>query len=340
MELSLVVPAHNGGDDLSKCLEAIKSSNRQPDQVVVVDDGSTDNSVRIEAQKHGYHYILVPNGPAGPANARNLGLESTNADVVLFIDSDVVITPDTIGQVEKQFVDHPETDALFGSYDTTPKVNTIVSRYKNLLHHFVHQHGETNATTFWSGCGAVKRQAYIDVGGFDVSYGQPSIEDIEFGLRLTEAGYNIKLCPHIQVKHLKHWTFTGMIRTDIFGRAVPWTKLMIERDEGVTNDLNTRKEHRLSALICLLLVLCVLGTFIGYNLIYPMVFLLGAFLVLDRKLFAFFYRTGGFKLALGSAALHFLYYLYASTTFVIINISEFLRKIFLRRTTFNAHAKK
>lgn len=331
MEMVIVVPTYNGGEDLKSCLRAIATSSMKPHKVVVVDDGSTDNVARQEADLHSFDYVRVSDGPTGPARARNIGVtHCSNADVVVFVDSDVVIHSDAIQQTHDYFTDHPEVSALFGSYDADPAVNTLVSRYKNLLHHFVHQHSNREASTFWAGFGAVRTDAFNAVKGFDETFEKPCIEDIDLGLRLSQANYKIALCPEIQVKHLKHWTLSGMIRTDIFNRAIPWTQMMIDNGTGLQNDLNTRTENRISALVCLAITLCILGMLLGYNTFIGLVFLVLLYLFLDRKLFSFFFRIGGVKLTLGAIALHFLYYLYASSTFVIVSVIAYLQKTFSR----------
>ena len=83
------------------------------------------------------------------------------------------------------------------------------------------------ATTFWSGCGAVRRSLFLDMGGFDESYARPCIEDIELGARLTRSGHAIVLRKSMQVTHLKKWTFWSMLKSDIWDRAVPWTNLVL-----------------------------------------------------------------------------------------------------------------
>ena len=94
--------------------------------------------------------------------------------------------------------------AVFGSYDDAPAAAGLVARYKNLYHHYVHQRSGASAQSFWAGCGAVRRSAFLAVGGFDEErYPRPSIEDIELGYRLTDAGYRIRFRPDLMVKHLK-----------------------------------------------------------------------------------------------------------------------------------------
>ena len=82
----------------------------------------------------------------------------------------------------------------------------MVSQYRNLLHHFVHQEGNPEASTFWAGCGAVRRAAFDAVAGYDEArFRRPSIEDIELGYRLRRAGYRIRLDRDLQCTHLKRW---------------------------------------------------------------------------------------------------------------------------------------
>ena len=114
------------------------------------------------------------------------------------------VRSDTIARIRRRFEMDPRLDALIGSYDDEPASAGFASQYKNLLHHFVHQHGREEAATFWTGCGAIRREVFAAAGGFDESYTRPCIEDIELGHRLRQRGRRIVLDPALQVKHLKH----------------------------------------------------------------------------------------------------------------------------------------
>jgi len=121
------------------------------------------------------------------------------------------------------------------------------------LHHHVHHSSPGPAKTFWAGLGAIRSDVFLGVGGFDESYGRPSIEDVELGVRLTDAGHRLELAPDIQGKHLKRWTLPGMIRCDILHRAVPWLTLLLER-RHLPQALNLGWRHRISALASIGLV--------------------------------------------------------------------------------------
>jgi glycosyltransferase involved in cell wall biosynthesis len=244
---------YNAAADLQQCLASLGRSSASPLECIVVDDGSTDESVKV-ATKHGAR-VLSTNGRFGPARARNLGAKAASGDILLFLDADVCVHPDTISKIIAEFVGDPELDAVMGSYDPSPSAPNFISQYRNLLHCFVHQHSNRGATTFWSGCGAIRRQVFLEAGGFDETYYHaPAIEDIDLGYRLAAANRKLALSPGIMVKHLKSWSLLSMIETDFFRRAIPWSELTF-RSGRMPNDLNLRISQRISVVLAFLVVL-------------------------------------------------------------------------------------
>ena len=123
------------------------------------------------------------------------------------------------------------------------------------------QVGHPDASTFWGGCGAIRRSVFIGVGGFDAErFPRPSIEDIELGHRLRVAGYRIRLDRSLQGTHLKRWRLLSVIRTDIACRAVPWARLILI-NRRVPDDLNLKMDQRVSAgLVSLAALLCIVAS--------------------------------------------------------------------------------
>lgn len=241
--VSVIVPVHNGEPHLRACLERIRALDPPPDECIVVDDGSRDLS-RAIAQSLGMQ-VVSTGIPRGPALARNLGARRARGDVLLFVDSDVLAPTDVVARLRELFTADPSLAAVIGSYDDAPAQPDFFSRFRNLLHHYVHQTGREQASTFWSGCGAIRREVFLRHGGFCACFTRPSIEDIELGARLRRAGEKIRLVKSLQAKHLKRWTFFSILRTDLLDRALPWTRLIL-RHRWMPADLNLRWRRRVS----------------------------------------------------------------------------------------------
>jgi glycosyltransferase involved in cell wall biosynthesis len=250
--IAVVIPAHNCARQLAACLDCLQRSSFQDYECLVVDDGSTDDSVEV-ARRYPVS-VISTGGRKGPAHARNLGVQAVRADIVFFIDADVCLYPDSLDRVSSAFSQDAELTALIGSYDDSPDAPDFLSQYKNLAHHYVHQTARLQASTFWTGCGAIRRSVFLQFSGFDAeTYHQPAIEDIELGYRLHSAGCKIVLDPDLVVKHLKTWTFWNLVKTDILNRGIPWTELIL-RDGRMPDDLNIQLSQRVSVALVFLLV--------------------------------------------------------------------------------------
>lgn len=324
MNLSVIIPVHNAERELRECLLALQQSTRPPHEILVVDDASADDSALV-AQELGACVIQLEGDPHGPALARNCGAQNASGNVLVFLDADVCVHADTLQRIEEHFVQEPDVAALFGSYDDSPPAPNLISGYYNLRHHWTHQHAAREAWTFWSGCGAVRREVFLELGGFDTSYERPSVEDIAFGRALRRNGYRVRLCPDVQATHLKQWTLRSWLRTDIWSRAVPWTQMLLAEADAVPNDLNLDWKSRLSAVAAWLAVLFFAAGF-GNPLLWaavPLAF--GALIVCNWPLLVFFAQRRGVWFAVGAGSCHALYYLYSSAIFALFTLGAKLR---------------
>lgn len=254
--VSVVVPVFNGGDDLDQCLDAVNRSDWPAFECIVVDDASSDQRTAEIVRRHGARLEQLEQR-GGPALARNVGVMKSRGEVIFFTDADVLLHSDALGKAMEALESDPDIAAVFGSYDDTPGHGSLLSRYRNLYHHWNHQIGNEEASTFWTGCGAIRKEVFIEMGGFSTDYERPSIEDIELGYRLREAGYRIRLLKTMLGTHLKHWKFLDMVRTDIFQRGAPWVTLLL-RHRSVPADLNLNQRARIATVAAALLPLTVL----------------------------------------------------------------------------------
>jgi GT2 family glycosyltransferase len=361
--VSVVVPARDAAAHLSRCLDALTNSRYPRFEIIVVDDASADATAGV-ARARGCE-VLRLEAQGGPAAARNRGARAARGDLLLFVDADVEVRRDTLARAAAHFTT-PDAKAMtdvgasndgagenavggecvaavFGSYDDAPAETNFASQFKNLFHHYTHQHSPRRASTFWAGCGAVRRDAFAAVGGFDARrYARPSVEDIELGYRLRRAGFPVALDPELRAKHLKRWTLRSLVRADVRDRAVPWSRLILE-GEGMTDELNLRVAGRVSAALVMLaaaLFAAASSTFAAALFAPPRApsasWLLAASLAaftslavvifINRGMYQYFFRLRGARFAAASCAMHLFYFLYGGATFALCAAAHALRR--------------
>jgi GT2 family glycosyltransferase len=310
--LAVVIPGYNAAATLPECLAALLRSERRPDEIILFDDGSTDATADI-ARAAGVRVIANGKSRQGPAVGRNAGAAVVDADIIAFVDADVAVWPEALARLEEPII-AGEAVASFGCYDDRPRSQRIPALYANLRHHWVHRHGKAEAFTFWSGLGAVRSDVFAAQHGFDPRFGEPSIEDVELGIRIVEAGGRIRLVNDALGKHCKDWGLAQLWRTDIVCRALPWARL-IRSGRGSGDDLNIARRERVAAMLAHGVWIAALATLVRPGL-WPLAIAAAAgYLAVNGPFFAFLLRTAGWRAGLAGIGLHWCYHLYASVTF-------------------------
>ena len=290
-----------------------------------MDDGSTDDGPRY-ARSLGARVIPSGGTRLGPARARNVGAREALGAILVFVDADVVVHGDTLRSLVGALSGEGTCSrvAVYGSYDDSPPERAFSSRYMNLRHHFYHRLPLEDSPTFWSGLGAVRREAFLAVGGFDTeTFERPSVEDVELGHRLREAGGRILRDPAIQATHLKRWSFGESLRTDVLMRALPWARLMV-RNPGRFGDLNVAGAERVRAVLAgaLLLASGLAGGGVAPAWVPALLLVLA--IAVNHELLLLFVRRGGLFFGLAALLRHQLYYLYSAAVFVFAKLEGIL----------------
>ena len=315
--ISVIVPMYNAERLIERCLAPLLAmrERREIAEIIVVDDGSTDRSAEI-VRRHASVRLAAMDAQGGPGAARNLGAKIATGTYVWFVDSDVVAAEDAARVLRETFA-RTGAAAVIGSYDDRPAAENFLSQYKNLVHHYYHHRGKERASTFWGGCGAVERGIFLKLDGFDAKrYRYPSIEDIDFGYRLGDAGGRIVLERGLQGKHLKEWRFVNLVHTEIFRRALPWSRLMLERKD-VTDDLNLGKSERARATLALATMAGIAAWALGWMDGWVLAILVAILVVANAGFIGFFVRTRGIVFAARAFLFHQLYYAYSSAAFAV-----------------------
>ncbi len=322
--ISILIPVRDDLENLRACLRSLAGEDlNNSTEVLVCDDGSSA-PLKEEALRRimpGVRLFRIKG--SGPAKARNHLSAKADGTYLFFVDADTEFSGKTLETARNIVRDFPGLDAFIGSYDDSPGVKTTVSLYKNLSHHYVHHRSSGRVSTFWTGCGIIKRRVFREFGGFNENYLKPSIEDIELGMRLAREGREIRIFPEMQVKHNKAWTLVNWLKTDLFLRGIPWVRLMKTGGQWLP-ELNFTASHRISAILVLLLGPVLAAAFFHPLLWWAGLILLVTFILLNYHFFCFLARKTSFRSAALMVPLHMLYYLTASFSLALGLVSALI----------------
>jgi GT2 family glycosyltransferase len=231
--VSVIIPAHNAETTLAECLTRVFQSAYETFEVVLVDDGSIDGTRAIATA---FPVRLVPTGGRiGPAAARNLGARAAEGDILFFIDTDVMLGPDSIDRLVRRFAEG-NVDAVCGVQAVDMRHRDLVSQYKNLWMRWTYLRLTGEVPLFYTTAAAIPRALFWQAGGFDTGYTAPSLEDTAFGQKLARLCIRVRVQPDLEVEHVKSYSLVNLLRTD-FRRAIALARLKLRhRDELAMNN--------------------------------------------------------------------------------------------------------
>jgi glycosyltransferase involved in cell wall biosynthesis len=195
--ISVIIPVYNGAQTLPACLQALRNQTCPPDEVIVIDDGSTDGTSAVAAR---FRVKVLLQANAGPAAARNYGVQIAQGDPLLFTDADCIPAPDWVENMVTAFAD-PNTVGVKGEYRTNqPELvaRFVQQEYQERYDRMAGQDQIDFVDTYSAG---YRRSIFLAAGGFDVTFPTASVEDQEFSFRLAQQGYRLKYAPGVIVYH-------------------------------------------------------------------------------------------------------------------------------------------
>jgi glycosyltransferase involved in cell wall biosynthesis len=206
--ISVIVPAYNAADTLPACLRALQQQTCMPDEIIVVDDGSTDETAQI-AEANGARVLRQSH--QGPAVARNLGLRQAQGDIVLFTDADCEPVPEWVEQMVAPFSD-ARVVGTKGAYWTRQR--GLIARLVQLEYDYRYARmiGLPRIDFIDSYAAAYRRELLLRYGGFDAAFPVPSAEDIDLCFRLVRAGCWLVFVPDARVWHQHPTALEGYLR--------------------------------------------------------------------------------------------------------------------------------
>jgi glycosyltransferase involved in cell wall biosynthesis len=191
---SIIIPTYNRLPILQKCLLALENQTFKDYEIIVIDDGSTDETViwLTENKEKIPHVKLFLQNHQGPAIARNLGVMQAKGEIIVFIDSDLVVTETFLESHAKALgigKDYDETKPIFtyGAVINTSNFDDPTSENYKIT--------DYSAAYFATGNVAIHRHWLEKAGLFDINFQLYGWEDLELGVRLKKLGLKLIKCP-------------------------------------------------------------------------------------------------------------------------------------------------
>jgi GT2 family glycosyltransferase len=216
---SVVVPILNAARTFPACLRALDNLRPSPDEVILVDNGSTDDSLLMAktfaSLSHSFRVQLLCAAPRGASTARNTGIKAAGGDIIVFTDADCSPAPDWLGRLLEPFDDH-QIGAVAGRVvgdpgSTLPELFSTLYTLRLPKEPSLHDHWTPIQGGYPTANLAVRRTVLDRLEGFDESvaiYG----EDYDLCARLYGAGSKLLYSPDAQVLHHHRTTLRGLLR--------------------------------------------------------------------------------------------------------------------------------
>jgi glycosyltransferase involved in cell wall biosynthesis len=257
--ISVIIPACNSGKTLTKALGSIYKNNFQDFEVIIVDDGSIDNTKEV-VKNFPITYIALERN-RGSAFARNKGVSLAKGDIFLFIDADVEIKEDLLCYIDEQFKRF-EWDAISGVFSKEPKIKNIFLLFQSTLSN--HNFSKTDFT-FSGHLAAIRKTVFNRLNGFDERIKGATVEDFELSQRLIASGYKCKTDIKMAAYHNNNFTLRSLLRR-MFKFGLFKTPLILEYNKNPEIRKQKKRylvnnEYILSYFLILLILPAIVFTF-------------------------------------------------------------------------------
>ena len=199
--ISVIVPVFNGERYLAEALESIVGQTRPPEEIIVVDDGSTDRTAEVARR---FPVRLLRQANAGAAAARNAGAEAANADLLAFLDHDDLWVADKLERQMAALAADPALDMVFGHVEQffCPSLTAEQRAHYQLT---------PPMPAYTSPARLIRRASFAKVGPYAI--GNRLGEVLEWHARAVDAGLRLAMLPGIVYRRRIHASNMGITRS-------------------------------------------------------------------------------------------------------------------------------
>lgn len=207
--VSVVIPAHNEARWLPACLTSLRAQTYQPLELIVIDDGSNDETQKI-AEKNGAH-VIRHQTPRGEAESRNAGLHAATGTYIAQLDADAIYPKDFIDTAMRYFTHDQTIDGLIRGYLLIhPQRKGIIADYWSMKRKASYERKLRGEKTAEYGCQIGKKTAFQKMGGYDTTI--PMGADVDLGRRMHQAGLKLMWAKELYFYHADPETLRHTLR--------------------------------------------------------------------------------------------------------------------------------
>lgn len=225
---TLVIPTRNSGKTLRTTLKAVFNGEYLPDELLIIDGLSTDDTVDI-AKSMGVR--VITNQKIHVAGARQLGTVSARFPLIVFVDSDCIPAPDWLKKIVENFRQYPDLDGVGGKVFISNPINKVQKYSASVFESIMQFPNERQPLikksmygTFPGANCAFRKSAILSIGGFRDFFSNHA-EEVDLVWRMIDEGKKLVFDPTIIVDHLDYPdSVRNLMRTN-FNYGIASTKL-------------------------------------------------------------------------------------------------------------------
>lgn len=289
---SIIIPSYNQAESLNKLLLELSQIVDKNWEVIVVDDGSVDQTRLIinNFQSTTLNLRYLRQEHLGPASARNLGAKKAKGEYLIFFDVDVLPHKKSLFFLKKYLIKHPEIYVVSGMWSKTQKSKSFFSQYKALRDwcFFFHESRKKGLYYFTPRVAAIKRSLFLKIGGFNTKFNKPDLESLEFSYRVEKLS-PIGFFPSFLVDHPFEGISTQV--SNYFKRTGFFLELLLKH-RHFPKVVSTPKEAIAVMLAFLTLLFFILSIIFPPSLIFFLILLL-IYIGTNFRFLKFFYQQRG-----------------------------------------------
>ena len=294
--ISVIIPVFNGGRTLEACLKALFCSACTAFEVILVNDASKDNS--LEIAKNFPVRIISNEINKGRGISKNIGTKEARGEILLFIDSDVIVEKNTLSVIAEAFHNNPYIAAVTGVPKPENPCKNFASQFKSVYMNYVFSILPKNVDFAYGSVQAFRKDPVFNREKLHFNK-DLYCDDIDFGLRVKGKGMKILLIPDVKIIHIKHHSMLSLIKND-FRVPAEFARIMLKRKVAVQSIKKKRFAHTslqqvLAVIVApfaviMMFISILSGSLILYNMALG---LLLVYVCLNFSFYKFIYRAKG-----------------------------------------------